>query len=98
MRRCAVVATTQNVEPADASGELTKGDGQKCRAAVEYPDVTVEPDSVPSPPSKALTDASAYASLVVTGSRGRGVVAGLVLGSVSQHLLNHAQSPVAVTR
>jgi hypothetical protein len=33
MRRCAVVATTQNVEPADASGELTKGDGQKCRAA-----------------------------------------------------------------
>jgi nucleotide-binding universal stress UspA family protein len=94
----------------DYSGQLPDAVGQRSEAAealldeciakvrVEYPDVTVEPDSVPSPPTKALTDASAFASLVVTGSRGRGVVAGLVLGSISQHVLNHAQSPVAVTR
>jgi nucleotide-binding universal stress UspA family protein len=94
----------------DYSGQLPDAVGQRSEAAealldeciakvrVEYPDVTVEPDSVPSPPMKALTDASAFASLVVTGSRGRGVVAGLVLGSISQHVLNHAQSPVAVTR
>jgi nucleotide-binding universal stress UspA family protein len=92
------------------SGQLPEAVGQRSEAAgalldecisqvrAEYPDVAIEPDSVPSPPTKALTDASAYASLVVTGSRGRGVVAGLLLGSVSQHLLNHAQSPVAVTR
>jgi nucleotide-binding universal stress UspA family protein len=94
----------------DYSGQLPEAVGQRFEAAealldeciaevrAEYPDVALEPDSVPSPPTKALTDASAYASLVVTGSRGRGVVAGLVLGSVSQHVLNHAQSPVAVTR
>jgi hypothetical protein len=33
MRRCAVDATTQNVEPADAPGEFTQGDGQKSGAA-----------------------------------------------------------------
>jgi nucleotide-binding universal stress UspA family protein len=94
----------------DYSGQLPETIGERTEAAealldeciaevrADYPDVAVEPDSVPSPPTKALTDASAYASLVVTGSRGRGVVAGLVLGSVSQHLLNHARSPVAVTR
>jgi nucleotide-binding universal stress UspA family protein len=94
----------------DYSGQLPEAVGQRSEAAAallseciaevraEYPDVTIEPDSVPSPPTKALTDASEYASLVVTGSRGRGVVAGLVLGSVSQHLLSHGRSPVAVTR
>jgi nucleotide-binding universal stress UspA family protein len=94
----------------DYSGQLPEAIGQRSEAAEElldgciaevradYPGVAVEPDSVAAPPAKALTDASAYASLVVTGSRGRGVVAGLVLGSVSQHLLNHARSPVAATR
>jgi nucleotide-binding universal stress UspA family protein len=92
------------------SGQLPEAVGQRSEAAealldeciagvrAEYPDVAIEPDSVSLPPTQALTEASARASLVVTGSRGRGVVAGLLLGSVSQHLLNHAQSPVAVTR
>lgn len=92
------------------NGQLPEAVGQRSDAAeallanciaevrAEYPDVAIEPDSVSMPPTMALVDASAHASLVVTGSRGRGVVAGLMLGSVSQHLLNHAHSPVAVTR
>lgn len=92
------------------SGQLPEAVGQRSEAAeavldeciagvrAEYPDVAIEPDSVSLPPTQALTEASARASLVVTGSRGRGVVAGLLLGSVSQYLLNHAQSPIAVTR
>jgi nucleotide-binding universal stress UspA family protein len=43
-----------------------------------------------------LLDLAKSASMVVVGSRGRGGVAGLLLGSVSQHLAEHAPCPVVV--
>ncbi|MFD0788200.1 universal stress protein, partial [Micromonospora azadirachtae] len=49
-------------------------------------------------PGKALTEASRTAQLVVVGGQGRGELTGLLLGSVSQSVLHHADCPVAVVR
>ncbi len=66
--------------------------------AEQYPDVKVSTEAMPVAPQRALADASQAAELVVVGSRGLGAFAGLLLGSVSQSVLHHAQCPVAVVR
>ena len=49
-------------------------------------------------PVRALLDESADADLLVVSSRGRGGFAGLLLGSVSNHLLSHTSRPLAIVR
>ncbi|MGC4807441.1 universal stress protein [Micromonospora sp. DT233] len=63
-----------------------------------YPDVEVTVDVVTGRPAGALVEASRDAQLVVVGTRGRGGLRGMLLGSVSQQLLQHAHCPVAVVR
>lgn len=62
----------------------------------KYPDVPSTLEVVSAPSAQALADASHAAELVVIGSRGRSSLAGLLLGSVSQSVLEHAQCPVAI--
>jgi nucleotide-binding universal stress UspA family protein len=63
-----------------------------------YPGLKVDLQVLRGHAGDALVRASADAQLVVVGARGRGGLAGLLLGSVSQALLQHADCPVAIVR
>ncbi len=47
-------------------------------------------------PAQVLADAGRGAQLLVVGTRGHGTFAGVLLGSVSQHCVQHAACPVVV--
>lgn len=77
------------------SAELLAGAAARIRA--DHPVLSVvERPVAAAAPEQALIEASGEAALVVVGSRGRGGFAGLLLGSVSQALVQHAHCPVLV--
>ncbi|GAB3621632.1 universal stress protein [Glutamicibacter endophyticus] len=61
-----------------------------------FPDLELETDVVLGPPVEVLIRESERAVLTVTGSRGRGGFAGMLLGSTSQGVLHHSKGPVMV--
>ncbi|MGN2637973.1 universal stress protein [Nocardia takedensis] len=62
----------------------------------KYPDVTVVREVHPNGPRRHLAAHSAVARLVVVGSRGRGGFHGLLLGSTSLWIMQHAGCPVMI--
>jgi nucleotide-binding universal stress UspA family protein len=67
-------------------------------AIASNPPIVVEIVATVGHPAKLLAEQSRHADLVVVGARGRGGIAGWLLGSVSQELLRHSFCPVAVVR
>lgn len=66
--------------------------------ATRYPDLEIRREIVQAPPVAALVQAAEGAELVVVGSRGRGGLTRLLLGSVSHGVLQALPCPVVVTR
>ncbi|MBN9110761.1 MAG: universal stress protein [Pseudonocardia sp.] len=64
----------------------------------KYPEVEVRTVVRRDKPAQVLQELSANAQLLVVGTRGRGRVSGLLLGSVGHALLHTAECPVLVAR
>lgn len=64
----------------------------------KYPHIEVTTESPSGPAGPILAEASKEASLLIVGSRGLGGFKGLLLGSVSRHVVNAASCPVLIVR
>ena len=85
--------------PGDLGGaDLIEADFERSVTSWEkaHPDVELHRLVTVRSPREALLTAARDAQLLVLGSRGRGGLHGMMLGSVSQALLFHAPCPVAV--
>jgi nucleotide-binding universal stress UspA family protein len=70
-----------------------------CRSLVEsHPDVNVSYRAPLGQPAEMLIAVATHARMLVVGSRGRGGFASLLLGSVSEQCVHHADCPVLVVR
>lgn len=63
-----------------------------------HPTLTVEYRVALGGPAKTLIEVSKGSRMLVVGSRGRGGLAGMLLGSVSEQCVRHADCPVLVVR
>lgn len=66
--------------------------------AADYPDVDVERRTTVGNAVQELITLSADAAMVVVGAKGHGGFTGMLLGSVSQHVLAHSRCTVVVVR
>lgn len=89
--------TFEETEKAARAAARELLDGAAAKARETHPDVPVRTRLIHGlTPADHLVRVSQEAALIAVGSRGRGGFTGLLLGSVSQHLVHHAHCPVLV--
>lgn len=64
----------------------------------EHPELEITADRVSDQPAEVLVEAATGSELLALGSRGLGVVAGFLVGSVGQQVLARASCPVVLVR
>ncbi|HLI39038.1 MAG TPA: universal stress protein [Streptosporangiaceae bacterium] len=100
LRNVHLVATCALADSAGRLGEMRRMEeqfGQEMdRQEKQHPDITVIREVVAGPPRSVLLSAAREAQMIVVGSRGRGGLDGMSLGSVAQALLHHSSCPVGV--
>jgi nucleotide-binding universal stress UspA family protein len=84
------------VRPRSSSTHATRSIARSRRRSRASASIDVERLVVEGSAEYAVVDASTDAELAVVGSRGRGALKTLVLGSVSHHVVQHAACPVVV--
>ena len=89
--------------PAEVSDQLAQDTEAMLRKTLsetlgDSPQVPVNTTVTQGYPAQVLIELSDGADLLVVGSRGLGGFAGLLLGSVSQHVTTNARCTVAVVR
>lgn len=96
-RRLAVIGVC---DPASAASPITVDAvaDAAATARARHHDLTVLTQVVPGEPRRVLVEASRHAFDLVLGSRGRGTVTSVVLGSVSAAVSAHARCPTIVCR
>ncbi|MFI2609583.1 universal stress protein [Kitasatospora sp. NPDC018619] len=90
------VPTVESFNPEELAGQtLTE---TVAKVAGDDAGVRITESVLPGNAAQALLEGAKGAALLVVGSRGLGGFSGVLLGSVSRHLTEHAPCPVVVVR
>ncbi|MFJ9443506.1 universal stress protein [Kitasatospora sp. NPDC101235] len=90
------VPTVETFNPEEIAGKTLSETITK--VAGDDAGVQITETVMPGNAARALLEAAKGAALIVVGSRGLGGFTGVLLGSVSRHLTEHAPCPVVVVR
>jgi len=86
------------VAVAAGEGARSIADDSMAQARQLHPELSAEAIALPGDPREVLIELSSRAHLLVIGSRGRGALKSMLLGSVSAAVSTHATCPVVVCR
>jgi nucleotide-binding universal stress UspA family protein len=101
MKTRAIVVGTDGTDTSKAAVDWAAREAQRRRLLRwrgKYPDVPVEIVLTHDSAAAALVGLSSRAQLVIVGSHGHGLLAGVFLRSTGLQLLHHANCPVYIAR